>query len=133
MELKLHNTLTRKKEIFKPIDKKEVRMYSCGPTVYWYQHIGNLKAYIFSDTLRRILIYNGYKVPPYYDSIIGKLIAHSDTRASAIARMRLALHEMVIGGIKCNIPLLLDIINDAAFEAGGQNIHYLEQKLGLKH
>jgi cysteinyl-tRNA synthetase len=62
MELKLHNTLTRKKEIFKPIDKKEVRMYSCGPTVYWYQHIGNLKAYIFSDTLRRILIYNGYKV-----------------------------------------------------------------------
>ena len=45
----------------------------------------------------------------------------------------MALQEMVIGGIKCNIPLLLDIINDTAFNAGGQNIHYLERKLGLKH
>lgn len=78
-------------------------------------------------------IYNGYKVPPYYDSMIGKIIAHGDTRESAIARMRTALNEMVIGGINCNIPLLLDIINDAGFEAGGQNIHYLEQKLGMKH
>jgi len=78
-------------------------------------------------------IYNGYRVPPYYDSMIGKLIAHGDTRDSAIARMRTALHEMVIGGIKCNIPLLLDIINDKAFQEGGQNIHYLEKKLGLKH
>jgi len=78
-------------------------------------------------------IYNGYRVPPNYDSMIGKLIAHGETRASSIARMRTALDEMVIGGINCNIPLLLDIINDAAFNAGGQNIHYLEQKLGLKH
>jgi acetyl-CoA carboxylase biotin carboxylase subunit len=78
-------------------------------------------------------IYNGYKVPPYYDSMIGKLIAHGEDRASAIARMRTALSEMVVGGIRCNIPLLLDIINDSAFEAGGQNIHYLEQKLGMKH
>ncbi|MBS1212889.1 MAG: accC [Proteobacteria bacterium] len=78
-------------------------------------------------------IYNGYRVPPYYDSMIGKVIAHGETRASAIARMRTALNEMVIAGIKCNIPLLLDIINDKAFQEGGQNIHYLEQKLGLKH
>jgi acetyl-CoA carboxylase biotin carboxylase subunit len=78
-------------------------------------------------------IYNGYRVPPYYDSMIGKLVAHGETRSSAIARMRTALNEMVIGGIKSNIPLLLDIINDSAFEAGGQNIHYLEQKLALKH
>jgi acetyl-CoA carboxylase biotin carboxylase subunit len=78
-------------------------------------------------------IYNGYKVPPYYDSMIGKLIAHGETRASAVARMRTALSEMVINGIRCNVPLLLDIINDSAFNAGGQNIHYLEQKLGLKH
>ena len=78
-------------------------------------------------------IYNGYTVPPYYDSMIGKLIAHGGDRASAIARMRTALNEMVIGGINCNIPLLLDIINDPGFEAGGQNIHYLEKKLGLKH
>jgi acetyl-CoA carboxylase biotin carboxylase subunit len=78
-------------------------------------------------------IYNGYTVPPYYDSMIGKLIAHGETRASAIARMRTALNEMVIGGINCNIPLLLDIINDQGFVAGSQNIHYLEKKLGLKH
>ncbi|MCX7110814.1 MAG: acetyl-CoA carboxylase biotin carboxylase subunit [Proteobacteria bacterium] len=78
-------------------------------------------------------IYNGYRVPPYYDSMIGKLIAHGDTRDSAIARMRTALNEMVIGGIKCNIPLLLDIINDKAFQEGSQNIHYLEKKLGAKH
>jgi acetyl-CoA carboxylase biotin carboxylase subunit len=78
-------------------------------------------------------IYNGYRVPPYYDSMIGKLIAHGESRASAVARMRTALNEMVVGGIRCNIPLLLDIINDKAFQEGGQNIHYLEQKLGLKH
>jgi acetyl-CoA carboxylase biotin carboxylase subunit len=78
-------------------------------------------------------IYNGYTVPPYYDSMSGKRIAHGEDRASALARMRTALNEMVIGGINCNIPLLLDIINDAGFEEGGQNIHYLEKKLGLKH
>src|SRR3990167_10882123 len=60
--LKLYNTLTREKEVFKPIDKNEVGMYSCGPTVYWYQHIGNLKAYIFSDVLKRVLQFNEYKV-----------------------------------------------------------------------
>lgn len=77
-------------------------------------------------------VYNGYRVPPYYDSMIGKLIAHGENRASALARMRTALSEMVIEGIKCNIPLLNDIIMDAAFKAGAQNIHYLEEKLGLK-
>jgi acetyl-CoA carboxylase biotin carboxylase subunit len=76
-------------------------------------------------------IYHGYRVPPYYDSMIGKLIAHGATRSSAIARMRIALEEMVIGDIKTNIPLQLDIMNDAAFQAGGANIHYLEKKLGL--
>ena len=78
-------------------------------------------------------IYNGYVVPPYYDSMIGKLIAHGGDRASAIARMRTALNELVIGGINCNISLLLDIINDPGFDAGSQNIHYLEKKLGMKH
>ncbi|MCU7959052.1 MAG: acetyl-CoA carboxylase biotin carboxylase subunit [gamma proteobacterium symbiont of Bathyaustriella thionipta] len=76
-------------------------------------------------------IYNGYYVPPYYDSMIGKLIAHGETRESALARMRAALGEMVIDGIKTNIPLQLDIISDAGFAAGGVNIHYLEKKLGL--
>jgi cysteinyl-tRNA synthetase len=60
--LKLYNTLTRKKEAFKPIKAGEVRIYSCGPTVYWYQHIGNLRTYIFSDMLKRVLTYNGFKV-----------------------------------------------------------------------
>lgn len=60
--LKLYNTLARKKEPFRPIKDKQVGMYSCGPTVYWYQHIGNMRAYLFSDILKRVLIYNGYKV-----------------------------------------------------------------------
>jgi len=76
-------------------------------------------------------IYNGYKVPPYYDSMIGKLIAHGDDRNSAIARMQTALSEMVIDGIKTNIPLQVDIMTDSAFNSGSQNIHYLEKKLGL--
>jgi len=60
--LKLYNTLTRKKETFKPIKKGEVKMYSCGPTVYWYATIGNLRTYIFPDLLKRVLQYNNYKV-----------------------------------------------------------------------
>ncbi len=76
-------------------------------------------------------IYNGYNVPPYYDSMIAKLIAHGDSRESALARMRGALAEIVIDGIKTNIPLHMDICSDAAFLAGGTDIHYLEKKLGL--
>jgi acetyl-CoA carboxylase biotin carboxylase subunit len=76
-------------------------------------------------------LYNGYLVPPYYDSMIGKLITHGETRAVAIARMRTALSEMVIDGIKSNIPLQADIMADPNFQAGGMNIHYLEKKLGL--
>ncbi|MDR2876470.1 MAG: acetyl-CoA carboxylase biotin carboxylase subunit [Chromatiales bacterium] len=74
-------------------------------------------------------IYAGYRVPPYYDSMIGKLIAYGDDRETAMARMRMALTEMIIDGIKTNIPLHRDILNDAAFHAGGTNIHYLEKKL----
>ena len=85
-----------------------------GPGVRWDSHI-----------------YNGYRVPPYYDSMIGKLITHGEDRAAAIARMRGALQELVVDGIKVNVPLQLDIINDAAFQQGGFNIHYLEKKLGL--
>ena len=60
--IKLYNTLTRKKEIFKPIKKGRVGIYTCGPTVYWYQHIGNMRSYIFADILKRVLLFNGYKV-----------------------------------------------------------------------
>ncbi|WP_069471853.1 acetyl-CoA carboxylase biotin carboxylase subunit [Candidatus Marithrix sp. Canyon 246] len=76
-------------------------------------------------------IYNGYKVPPYYDSMIGKLITHSDSRESAMARMRIALSEIIIDGIKTNIPLHQRLLNDSGFQAGGINIHYLENKLGM--
>lgn len=76
-------------------------------------------------------IYNNYMIPPYYDSMIAKLIVHGDTREIAMARMRIALSEMFIDGIKTNIPLQEKIMADSAFQAGGVNIHYLEKKLGL--
>lgn len=75
-------------------------------------------------------IYTGYVVPPHYDSMIGKLIAYAETREIAIARMKNALSELVIDGIKTNIPLHLEIMNDENFQKGGVNIHYLEKKLG---
>ena len=74
-------------------------------------------------------IYEGYRVPPNYDSMIGKLIVHGADRAQAIARMRVALSEMVVDGIKTNVPLQQRIMADAGFQAGGANIHYLEKKL----
>jgi acetyl-CoA carboxylase biotin carboxylase subunit len=76
-------------------------------------------------------IYNGYFVPPHYDSMIGKLIVQGDTREIALARMRTALDEMIIEGIKSNIPLHKEIMRDTAFSNGGVNIHYLEKKLGI--
>jgi acetyl-CoA carboxylase biotin carboxylase subunit len=74
-------------------------------------------------------IYSGYEVPPYYDSLIGKLISFGPDRETAIARMKNALDEIIIEGIKTNIPLHQDLIRDANFHIGGTNIHYLEQKL----
>jgi acetyl-CoA carboxylase biotin carboxylase subunit len=76
-------------------------------------------------------IYSGYTVPSHYDSMIGKLIAHGEDRNAAIARMCNALRETVIEGIDTNIKLQRNILRDAAFQAGGANIHYLEKKLGL--
>ncbi|EAS62719.1 acetyl-CoA carboxylase biotin carboxylase subunit [Photobacterium angustum] len=77
-------------------------------------------------------IYSGYTVPPYYDSMIGKLIAYGENRDVAISRMRNALSEMIIDGIKTNVPLQQDIMADENFQKGGANIHYLEKKLGLQ-
>jgi len=76
-------------------------------------------------------IYNGYRVPPHYDSMIGKLIAHGEQREAALARMRTALQEMIVEGIKSNIPLHQRLLQDTSFQLGGTNIHYLEKKLGL--
>jgi acetyl-CoA carboxylase biotin carboxylase subunit len=75
--------------------------------------------------------YAGYTVPPHYDSMIGKLITYGDTRDQAIARMRIALSEMMIDGISTNVALHADLMADAAFHTGGTSIHYLEQKLGI--
>ena len=85
-----------------------------GPGIRWDSHI-----------------YNGYTVPPNYDSMIGKLIAWGETRESAMARMRSALDEIIVEGIKTNTPLHQELLSDAAFAAGGTNIHYLHKKLGL--
>ena len=79
MSIKFYNTLTRKKEEFKPIDEKEVRMYSCGPTVYYFAHIGNLRAYLFMDNLRRVLKYNGYKLKHVMNiTDVGHLVSDAD-------------------------------------------------------
>jgi acetyl-CoA carboxylase biotin carboxylase subunit len=77
-------------------------------------------------------VYSGYNVPPNYDSLIGKVITHGDTRDAAIARMRNALAEMVIEGIKTNVALHQEIFNHQAFQKGGTDIHYLERRLGLR-
>ncbi len=76
-------------------------------------------------------LYGGYSVPPHYDSMVGKLITHGETRDVAIARMKNALAETIISGIKTNIPLQEEILSDENFQKGGTNIHYLEKKLGL--
>jgi acetyl-CoA carboxylase biotin carboxylase subunit len=76
-------------------------------------------------------VYAGYSVPPYYDSMIGKLITYGENRDIAIARMKNALSELVIDGIKTNVPLQQKIMQDENFQFGGANIHYLEKKLGL--
>ncbi len=78
--LKLYNTLTRKKEIFKPFKDKEVGLYTCGPTVYLFAHIGNLRTYIFEDILKRTLEYNGYRVKHVMNiTDVGHLTSDSDS------------------------------------------------------
>jgi len=74
-------------------------------------------------------VYANYFVPPNYDSLIGKVVAWADTREQAIAKMRIALSEMIIEGIDTNLPLHQELMLDSAFLRGGTNIHYLEEKL----
>ena len=97
----------------------------CAGLVDYYHAPGGIGVRVDSH------LYSGYKVPPYYDSLIAKLITHGEDRKSALVRMKNALDEAVIGGIKTNIPLQQDIVRDANFIEGGLNIHYLEKKLGL--
>ncbi len=77
-------------------------------------------------------MYQGYTVPPNYDSMIGKVIAYGDTRDQAIRRMHIALSEMAVDGIKTNIPLHQELMQDANFAKGGTSIHYLESKLAAR-
>jgi cysteinyl-tRNA synthetase len=85
--LKLFNTLTRQKEIFKPIRKKLVGLYTCGPTVYNYAHIGNLRTYIFEDILKRVLLYNGYRVKHVMNiTDVGHLVSDADTGEDKIEK-----------------------------------------------
>ena len=77
-------------------------------------------------------VFNGYFVPPYYDSMIAKVITYGDTREQAVARMTIALSEMVVEGIKTNIPLHRELMADSHFMAGGTSIHYLEHKLAAR-
>ena len=77
-------------------------------------------------------IYSGYKVPPYYDSLIAKLISYGNSRDEALNRMKNALNEILIDGISTNIPLHQELIDDTNFQTGGVNIHYLEKKLNTR-
>jgi acetyl-CoA carboxylase biotin carboxylase subunit len=77
--------------------------------------------------------YTGYFVPPHYDSMIGKVICYGDTRSQALARMRIAMSEMVVEGIKTNIPLHRELLIDEKFVLGGTSIHYLEKRLAARH
>lgn len=87
MEIKLYNTLTRKKEIFKPLKKKEVGLYTCGPTVYDFAHIGNLRTYVFEDILRRALEYNGLEVKHVMNiTDVGHLSSDADSGEDKMAK-----------------------------------------------
>jgi len=77
-------------------------------------------------------VFNGYFVPPHYDSMIAKVISYGDTRDQALARMRIALSEMVVEGISTNVPLHRELMQDARFIEGGTSIHYLENKLAQR-
>ena len=92
--LKLYNTLTREKEAFKPFKGKNVGFYSCGPTVYWYQHIGNLRSYIFNDILKRVLIYDSFKVKHVMNvTDVGHLTSDADTGEDKIEKAAKKEHK----------------------------------------
>lgn len=87
MAIKLFNTLTRKKETFKPLKDKRVGFYACGPTVYWFAHVGNFRTYIFEDILRRVLEYNGYQVKHVMNfTDVGHLTSGQDTGEDKIEK-----------------------------------------------
>jgi cysteinyl-tRNA synthetase len=87
MKIKFFNTLTRKKEVFKPLEDKLVRLYTCGPTVYWFPHIGNMRAFVFEDILKRVLLLNGYKVFHVMNiTDVGHLVSDADSGEDKIEK-----------------------------------------------
>lgn len=102
-----------------------VTFMPCPGTIKMFHPPGGLGVRVDSH------LYSGYKVPPNYDSMIAKVITWAGDRTSALDKMRSALDETVIDGIRTNIPLQADLVRDQAFRDGGVNIHYLEKKLGM--
>lgn len=95
----------------------------CPGTVDWFHAPGGNGVRLDSH------LYNGYKIPPYYDSLIGKIITYADSRTEAIAKMQNALAETVVDGIRSNLPMHMELMRDPGFKEGGKNIHYLEKWL----
>jgi cysteinyl-tRNA synthetase len=94
MTLQLFNTLTRKKEAFTPLNPPSVGFYSCGPTVYWFQHIGNLRTYVFNDILKRVLIYDGFKVKHVMNyTDVGHLTSDADEGEDKMEKAALREHK----------------------------------------
>ena len=109
------------------INAEDPRTFMPSPgTVTFYHAPGGNGVHVDSH------LYSGYKVPPNYDSLVGKLITYGASRDEALARMRNAIDELVVDGIKTNTPLHRELVRDPGFCKGGVNIHYLEHKLGLK-
>ena len=96
MQVKLYNTLTKTKEEFKPIDNKEVKIYTCGPTVYSYAHIGNFRAYIFMDNIRRVLKYNGYDLKHVMNiTDVGHLESDADEGEDKMEKLSLFQKDLI--------------------------------------
>ncbi len=97
MKINFYNTLTRKKEEFIPINEGKVCMYSCGPTVYYYPHIGNLRAYLFMDNLRRVLKYNGYELKHVMNiTDVGHLVSDGDEGEDKMMKAAKREHKSVM-------------------------------------
>lgn len=108
------------------INAEDPRTFAPSPgTIHYFHAPGGLGVRVDSH------IYGSYAIPPYYDSLIAKVIAYGDTREIALAKMRNALDEMVIEGVRTNIPLHHDILRNDQFQRGGVSIHYLEKWLQL--
>ncbi|OGI60159.1 cysteine--tRNA ligase [Candidatus Nomurabacteria bacterium RIFCSPHIGHO2_01_FULL_37_25] len=120
MALRFFNTLTHKKENFSPINKKEVRMYTCGPTVYDYAHIGNYRSYIFADTLKRVLLYEGYKVKHIMNltDVDDKTIRNSQNEGKSLQEFTQFYAEKFFKDIKA-----LNILNPTKFTKATDYIH----------